>query len=141
MSVVVEQLTDSQWRTLAAAADRIMPPDGGVGAVEAGVIQYFRQRIARPELAEVERRLVHGATLLDLLADARYGRGFVECGDGEQDQLLGEVQGIPNPRTQRFFASLFNMTVAGFLGDPVHGGNRAGVGWRAIGHVPRRTQP
>ena len=36
---------------------------------------------------------------------------------------------------------LTSLTLEGFLGDPIYGGNRDGVGWKMIGFTPQQPGP
>jgi hypothetical protein len=73
---------------------------------------------------------------LDREARRRSGRGFSACLPAEQDLLLAEAVADPRPERRRFLHGLVLLCLAGFLGDPVHGGNRGGVGWELIGWQP-----
>jgi gluconate 2-dehydrogenase gamma chain len=97
---------------------------------------------------------------LDNYAKQRFQKGFADLAPEQQDQILTDLeQGIPAdfggtathaspvnnvPNAQpapgqagisakTFFNLLLSFTMAGFLADPVQGGNRDMVGWKLIG--------
>jgi gluconate 2-dehydrogenase gamma chain len=126
----------SRRRTLAAAATRILPSDGGPGAREAGAAEAVAMALEHPFLRLL--RPFFESHLDGLAGRARelYGRDLADCDPEQQDALLREVAADPQPRSRMFFELLVSLTIEGFLGDPVHGGNRGEVGWRAIGLAP-----
>lgn len=122
---------------LAAATARILPGDDGPGSHEAGVAGYIERALAdrchRHFLPLMER----GLEFLDQLAAEQLGQTFLACTPQQQDKVLTQVQHFPNNDARSFFQSLVDLTLEGFLCDPVHGGNRDGLGWRFIGFTPR----
>ena len=107
---------------------------GGIG----GVINFIDSQLCYPPISSFHGLLQAGAQELDRLAAAR-SRRFADLPGDQQDQILGEV-----PRRRmgaysgaRFFEILLALTLEGFFSDPIYGGNRDGVGWKMIGHVPR----
>jgi len=125
------------WKTtLAAAASRILPSEHGPGAAEANVAQYFDNALAQPYFQALLPWFEGHLDALDNRATERFGHGFAECGAKEQDDLLREIQEAPEPMTQQFFVTLVTLTLEGYLGDPVHGGNRDRLGWRSVGYQP-----
>lgn len=124
----------SEQEILAAAAARILPSDDGPGAAEADAIAYLSRAVAEFR-REAGRRLAEGAREIDRIARAGWGLPFTRLDPPAQDQVLTRVS------TRRFFHDLHVLTVEGFLGDPVHGGNRGEAGWRYIGYVPDEPRP
>ena len=137
-------LSPAEWDALEAACERILPRDGDAGARDAGVINYIDAQLAAPPVASLRGLLQAGARELDRQAAARGGRRFSALGAAEQDQVLGALQRGRLESGQagaRFFQVLLVLTLEGFLGDPVYGGNWGGVGWRLVGHEPRSPRP
>jgi gluconate 2-dehydrogenase gamma chain len=124
---------EARLRVFAAAADRILPGEHGPGASRAGVAGYLTLCSQAPAFSRVRTRLEEGLDVLQTMAQELYRTDFAECSAVERDQLLLRMQRIPHQATQRFFATLVRLTLAGFLCDPVHGGNRDGIGWLSIG--------
>jgi gluconate 2-dehydrogenase gamma chain len=136
-SRVVEEFTRKERRILAAALERILPSDDGVGARTAGVMRYFDFVRRQPVFEPVRARMQSGLELLAGLSRDLFGKDFVDLSGEDQDIVLQRVASVPHPAAQRFFATLVNLALAGFLCDPTHGGNRNVVGWRFIGYSPR----
>lgn len=148
-------LTRHEALTVAAAAARLFPSDDlGPGAPEAGVVYYIDRALAGHDapLAESYRR---GAALLDRLARAASNLPFWRAPVEVQDAILTALEsgtavgpeagparaaadaGDDAPAAsfgRLFFGALLQHTREGLFADPVHGGNRAMVGWRLLGH-------
>lgn len=133
-------MTDEQRRTLAAATERILPSGDGPGAAEANVMGCI-EWILRQGTLRAQQRFLSGVDLLRDLARESHGKDFADCDPAVQDGVLAQIQSIPHPIAQRFFWTLTKLTLAGFLSDPVHGGNRNGVGWRYLGFDPVQPPP
>jgi hypothetical protein len=156
-------LTAEEASFLEAAVARLIPSAGnGPGAIEAGVPHFLDKQLggpwgagmnlflggpfdpdAAPQFgyqlpytpAQLFRRAIgainrslaaKGQSLAQLSAEAQ--DAFI------RDQLegggLGDLDGVP---AKIFFAHLMDMTVQGYFCDPVYGGNKDMVAWRAIG--------
>jgi gluconate 2-dehydrogenase gamma chain len=144
-----------------AAVDRLIPPDAtGPSASEAGVPDYLDRQLAGAWGAG-ERLYRSGPwqagsptqgyqlpfTPAELFRTAlrgirndlqQQGKGAFEALPGpQQDAYLTqlehgtrEFEGVPG---KVFFETLLGMTVEGYLGDPVYGGNKGMAAWRMIG--------
>lgn len=154
-------LAAPQAQLLAAAVDRLIPPDETfTGAVGAGVVDYIDGQMAGPwgagsglyrqgpfapgtpqqgyQLPLTPRELMD-AGLADFArwAEATYGRPFQDLDPRLQDEALtrlerGEAEFASCP-SALFFETLLALTIEGFFSDPIHGGNRGMVGWRLVG--------
>ena len=127
------RLTAAQYSTLEALVGRILPSDESAGAREANVVGFIRGLLHRKGFEQLPCRLAPGLDFLDALAQVRLGQPFWECREVSQDALLGEISRIPHRTLQDFLALAINLTLAGFLSHPRHGGNLGFVGWRFIG--------
>lgn len=142
-----------------AAVERLIPSDAsGPGALEAGVPQFIDQQLAGAWGAG-ERLYRSGPwpvgtptqgyqlpltpaelfrTALVALRQQMQGQPPLQRRSAaEQDHFLKALQndkrdlgGVPS---NVFFESLWALTLEGFFGDPVYGGNRHAVGWRLVG--------
>jgi gluconate 2-dehydrogenase gamma chain len=150
-------LSDAEAKTLAAAADQIVPPDEAPGAAQAGVVEFIDRQLAtreRDQLATWQQ----GLRALDATSRQRHGRGFSELRFPEQTALLEDVESgrVPGALWDRlappvFFDRLVRYTMMGFYGDPRHGGNRGHASWLMLGvpptpirgrlHETRRDEP
>jgi gluconate 2-dehydrogenase gamma chain len=125
-------LNQAEAATLDAMAARIIPGDAGdPGAREAGAVVYIDRMLAG--FGREQQTLYRvGLRRLDDQLRERDGRGFAERSAAEQDGLLAALE----RRTDElgsFFAVVREHVVQGFFCDPAYGGNRDGVGWRAVG--------
>ena len=146
-----------------AAAERIIPKDAnGPGATDAGVV-YFIDRQLSSEYGMVGKRYVAGpfiagvptqgdqlgSTMRDryrmgvdgiqAYAQKQYQKNFKALTPEQQDQILrdmeaGTATGFTGITGQQFFQLLVGHVKAGFLADPVYGGNRDLAGWKMIGY-------
>jgi len=130
---------------LGALHERLFPAgDDGPGAVEIGSVDYVEQLLSRadPSLVADYRLLL---ITIDQASRSRHRSGFVDLASGDQDDLLralehGGVLGPLPPQDQRrLFAMALEHVREGLFADPVHGGNRDGLGWRLLGHPGPRS--
>lgn len=157
-------LTEDEARFLAAAVDRLIPPDDEfAGAAGAGVVTFIDRQLAsdwgagarmylrgpwdpdappqqgyqlRHPPAEIYR--IGIAELRRHCTDAYGGREFWDLTAEVQDEVLkGVEQGavqLPSLPGAYFFETMLANTVEGYFADPVYGGNRDMVGWRLVGY-------
>jgi gluconate 2-dehydrogenase gamma chain len=66
-----------------------------------------------------------------------YGRDFDELPPEKRAEALKEMQEgkaqFANFSSKAFFARLLTLTMEGFFGDPIYGGNRNKVSWKMLG--------
>lgn len=126
-------LTSSEFATLEAILDRLIPSDElGAGAVEAGVSFYLDQALAGPYAS----KLAGYQVALPLFDQEAGPGGFAALAAQGQDAILtraeeGDITALP----PAFFTDLLQHAREGYFGDPVHGGNRNYVGWDLV-HFP-----
>lgn len=117
--------------TLDAALERIVP-----GAARAQVRRYMNLQLELPHFKNLGGMVMHGAKLLEKVARREAGGPFQSLDDSAQDQLLSRFQrGDVKTKfpTSKWFAIVHAFALEGWLGDPKHGGNAAGSGWKDIG--------
>ena len=118
--------------TIAAAVSRILPGGEGMpGATEAGVMGYFDRALADPYWGDVRPGLLEGVRRLDRVAHFGWDLRQVQTGATDDADFEGAI----------FFHDLLVLTLEGFLGDPVHGGNRNEVVWDFFGTAPGSPRP
>jgi len=140
-----EFFTPEQAAEIDAMAARIIPTDGTPGAREAGVI-YFIDRALKTFASEDQGIYSEGlAKLQDRVHELFPGVDkFSAATPEQQDQVLTSLDEHitsfqapfrPWPGMRDFFETVRQHTLAGFLIDPDsdRGGNRDGLGWKAIG--------
>ncbi|MFL6664801.1 MAG: gluconate 2-dehydrogenase subunit 3 family protein [Rhizobacter sp.] len=144
-----------------AAVDRLIPPDAvGPSAMDAGVNFFIDKQLAGawgagerlyragPWVAGKETQgyqlpytpaELYRTALRGIRDDLAAGRSqpFEKLGGAEQDRYLTllesgskDLHGVPGTV---FFESLLAMTIEGYFGDPVYGGNRGMAAWQMIG--------
>lgn len=144
-----------------AAVQRLIPPDElGPSAMEAGVVSFIDRQLAGawgagerlyrtgpwgPGLPSQGYQLpftpaeLFRTALRGLQADLqRRGQpALAQMAGPAQDAYLSTLQkggidldGVPS---RVFFESLLAMTIEGYFGDPVYGGNRGMAAWQMIG--------
>jgi gluconate 2-dehydrogenase gamma chain len=144
-----------------AAVERLIPSgEDGPGALDAGVVFFIDRQLAGGwgagerlfrsgpwqagtpsqgyQLPFTPAELFRTAmTALREQAASAKAPAFQKMSAAAQDEFLHSLQtgrrdlgGVPS---NVFFESLWGLTVEGFFGDPVYGGNRGMVGWRLIG--------
>jgi len=119
---------------LAALASRLIPADDlGPGAVEAGADNYIATALQEALAAQADSYRAGLATVDDeSLRDT--GHRFAELDPPRQDELL--ERWAASGLLAEFVETVREHTIEGFLGDPVHGGNRGRAGWELIGYTP-----
>jgi hypothetical protein len=144
-AVVAGVLSEPELRLLAAICARIMPSDRDPGATEAGVAAYIDQQLRHEPVRRFHRMLLTGMRQLEMICRRHHRRAFVDLAAERQDEMLRRLQ--RNKRLggrfngERFMRTLIGLTLEGFFGDPIYGGNRDRVGWRMIGFVPQQPGP
>jgi gluconate 2-dehydrogenase gamma chain len=111
-----------------AIAAQIIPSGATPGAREARVVLFIDRALATffaPMAADFRRMLqqfVHGFEAQHPASGA-----FVSANAADQRAYLHSVE------YSLFFHTMRQLTVLGFLTSPQYGGNKDGVGWKAIG--------
>lgn len=132
--------TADERAALAAACERILPRDHDPGAIDLGVPDYIDRALVAEVMVKWREPLRRGLADLDTRARTRAGVGFAAAGPAVQDAILAEVEAESRRRTS-FFGRLVHLTLEGAFGDPRHGGNRDGAGWRLVGFAPSPLRP
>jgi gluconate 2-dehydrogenase gamma chain len=129
---------DADAETVAAFTERLMPgAPGKPGARDAGVLNYIDLALAGAyaDLQDFYRR---GLAQLDTHCRKTYGEPFVRLAAGQQDEVIGALEGgkageFNWPTAQAFFNTIRTHTMEGMFADPIYGGNRDFAGWRLVG--------
>jgi gluconate 2-dehydrogenase gamma chain len=132
-------LTVDEAKTLAAACDQIIPPDEDPGAAWAGVVNYIDRQLCGP-YKRLQESYRHGIAAINESSHLLYGSEFSVLPQTKQIELLTVMEeGKAPPQawqgisSQEYLGLLVDHTMQGFYGDPRHGGNRGGVGWKVAG--------
>jgi gluconate 2-dehydrogenase gamma chain len=127
--------TAAEWLTASAACERILPRDEDPGAIDLGVPAYLDGALAFDDHAHQAAAFREGLRGLDEGSRRRSGKPFHEASSIDQDNLLDDWQD-GTPVQAAFVRMLMTLTMEGAFGDPSHGGNRGGQGWRLLGFEP-----
>ena len=132
-------LTVDEAKTLAAACDQIIPPDEAPGAEWAGVVNYIDRQLCGP-LRQLRESYRWGIAAVNKSSRLLYGSDFAVLPNTKQFELLTKMEEGQAPQeawqkisSTEFFGLLVDHTMQGFYGDPRHGGNRGGAGWKVVG--------
>jgi gluconate 2-dehydrogenase gamma chain len=79
-----------------------------------------------------------GLIYLQQYSNSAYGNNFEKLGSATQIQILQDLfdnkpTNFDAPTPAEFFNEIHDMVIAGFLTDPVHGGNQDMVSWKLMG--------
>jgi len=134
--------TAAEAETVAAIADRVVPPDAEPGAGQAGALNYLDRQLGGP-LKKYRKAYREGLAALDRLSVAQYGKAFTGLAAADQDSLLSLLESGKAPaaewkpsQARAFFELVRDHTMQSFYGDPRHGGNREYTSWRMLGVPP-----
>lgn len=121
----------------ALVADIIPSDEKAAGAREAGVADFIDTALMGHD-APWQTAYEQGVNGFDAYVRARHGHPYQDLDDDTRIALLeglanGSLEGSEEPWVSGFFGVLWQHTVQGFLSDPIYGGNRDMVGWKAVG--------
>lgn len=128
-----ELLSFEHQAILGAMTSRIIPSDDGPGAREAEVMRYIPGALRDARHRGFLPLLQRGLDFVEYLAQNHCATRFIDCGPREQDRILHEAQNFPNNESRKFFETVVELSLEGFLCDPSRGGNRRKVGWEYMG--------
>ena len=110
-----------------AMTARIIPRESGSpGAREARAIIYIDRALAG-YFSSLQVFYREGIEMIDAHTKSRFAKSFANATEAEQDEVLRAIE-----RSQ-FFSVVYEHTIEGTFGDPIHGGNYDAVGWKLIG--------
>ena len=132
--------TEAEYATVAAACERILPRDEDPGAIDLGVPVYVDRALAHDDYLHWADRFRKGVQALDAEAQSRAGKAFHDLAADAQDDIVEDWES-GSAEQQEFFRMLMHLTLEGAFGDPSHGGNKDGLGWRLIGFAPGPPMP
>jgi gluconate 2-dehydrogenase gamma chain len=136
-----DQAVETFVPVLAALAARLIPSDElGPGAADVDIGNFFRRAFADPRLSTVHPLLKRGCAFVMQLARSEMKQAFTALDPAGQDEIIGRlVENAVRPNgfsAPTFIRIVMALTLEGFLGDPRHGGNKDGLGWRVVGFSP-----
>jgi len=132
--------TEAQFLTVSAACERLLPRDEDPGAIDLGVPVYVDRALAYDDYKHWSERFPHALAALDRDAQEACGQPFHLASADVQDDILEDWED-GNEDQREFLQRLLHLTLEGAFGDPSHGGNKDGEGWRLIGFHPGDPMP
>lgn len=134
------RFTDTEFKTLAALQDRLLPSDpGSPGARDVLATAYLDAALAEVG-GEEERGLVRGGLAeLETISRELGGAPFVALPEGRQEAAMRALEKLEGGRD--WFILVMTYTLEAFLGDPVHGGNPNGIAWAYLKTSPLFPRP
>ena len=147
---------------LTAAVDTLIPADDlSPSGSECGVVDFIERQLAsawgegaglyrdgpvlpgKPEygyqLALTPRELLRaGIAAADAWSRGTHGKDFAALSEAERIAALKAFEGgtaqFNDVPAKDFFEALLALTMEGFFGDPIYGGNRDCASWKMIGY-------
>ena len=126
--------TDTEFATITAAVDRMIPRDEDPGALDANVPEYIDRILQTENLKQMKENFVPGVAALDRRAQRMFKVPFAQAKPEQQDELITIFKNSPEKSGEaRWYEMFVVLTLEGFLGDPSYGGNKGEVGWKLVG--------
>jgi len=135
-----------EYDTLDAVAGVLLPADDeDPGARESGAMIFVDRELANPAFLGAARSLKVADKALDFQAQHDHGKRFVELTHAQQDAVLHLVYrgGVDrgNFKGKPFVTLMMSLVLEGHLSEPIHGGNRDGMGWKLVAFEPMDPRP
>jgi hypothetical protein len=137
-----------QYDTLEAIAAVLLPADEDPGALETGAMVYVDRALGNPAFAAAARSMKVAVAAVNWKAgQLSQGKKFVDLTGPEQEAVVQAVyQGEADREGASFkgrtFLTLFmGLLLEGHLSEPVHGGNKDGLGWGLVAFEPVDPRP
>lgn len=132
----------TQYATLRAVIDCMIPADEAPGGLMAGVDRYLIHFLQHDGVGFVSQ-YQSAMTALQHEAELRHGSGFAQLTQAQATDLLhalerNETQAVWLTSPSAFVALMAEHCAEGFYADPRQGGNVNGVSWVSIGFEERR---
>jgi gluconate 2-dehydrogenase gamma chain len=134
-------LSDSEYAAVSAVCERLFPRDDTPGAHDLGVALYIDKALAGDPPPGWGDGLLTSVARLDAESYRRHAVPFWRAKPADQDALIGAWSAEAEGDRPLFVKHLVVATLEGVLGDPTHGGNRNGEGWKSMGLRPDPFSP
>jgi hypothetical protein len=116
-------LDASQFPTVAAAAERILPKTDTPGALDVGVPAFIDLIYGEYLTADERFLFATGVKDIEAAARSRHGQAFTALAAAAQDDVLRSIAGASPGRDRSFFALLRELTVTGYFTSELVGRN------------------
>ncbi len=137
----VAGLSSAQWKSVTAVQEHLLPSESGVpGAREVNAGGFLRLVMADPRFDAVDRAFIEdGVVELEDLCRKDHAKSFVELTGPQKDAALRRLE--QSHSGHEWLAEMLEFLLEAVLGDPSHGGNPGGVGWKWLGIQPGFPRP
>ncbi len=134
------QLKDP-WATISVVQNHLFPSEtDSPGAKEINAITYLHNVISNPAIDQGEKEFIlNGVKWLNDLSLEKHEVIFTQLSYIQRVELLHQIE--ESKAGRRWISKLLTYIFEAFLGDPVYGGNPAGIGWKWLNHHPGFPRP
>ncbi len=133
-------LTQTEWSSVEAMTQRIIPSDDTPGAIEANCVNFIDKALAHEEQTALSMVQSSLATL-GRHCQANWNKSFFKLSAAQQNSVLAALEDnqlkvwpSDGASSAQFFGFIRALTIMGFLADPKYGGNSNYVGWQLAGY-------
>jgi gluconate 2-dehydrogenase gamma chain len=124
--------TVEEAETAAALCDCLIPADDYPSASAAGAVTYLDLQLSG-HLRKHRRIYRTALAALNRISREKYGASFAGLGTNRQVEMLRAIEKGKSSEQREFFGLVLAHTMQSYYGDPRHGGNRDGAGYRMLG--------
>ena len=130
-----------QWKLVAAVQEHLLPSEPGIpGARDVNAVGFLQRVLADPRFAATDREFVErGVGELEEVCGALYSKSFLRLGREQREAALRRLEQSDSGRG--WLVEMLEFLMEALLGDPSHGGNPAGIGWKWLGIQPGFPRP
>ncbi len=136
-----EESPGMPWRVVEAVQEHLLPSEPGIpGARDVNATGFLRLLMTNPLLETSDRNFIEqGATEFVALCHAQFGQGFLDLKVDQRQQALRRFEQSHTGHV--WLAEMLEFLMEALLGDPSHGGNPEGTGWKWLGITPGFPRP
>lgn len=134
-------LVGAEWKTVVAVQDHLLPAESdSPGAREIHAAGYLRLVLVDPRTDPAVLTLVRAGVIeLEKICRDAHGMRFAALATDQRETALRALEA--SPRGREWLGEMLEFLMEALLGDPSHGGNPGGIGWKWLGIVPGFPRP
>src|SRR5260370_32481874 len=106
--------SDQQYRAIDTLTEIIIPTDEQSPGAHAAGVRFYIDTVLHYADSETQQRWQSGLNLVDESARTRFGKAFVACSPGDQDQVVATMarnEKAPSTELEKFFQPLKELTI------------------------------
>ncbi len=136
-----EEPSGMPWRVVAAVQEHLLPGEPGIpGARDVNAAGYLRLLMTSPHLEAGDRKLIEqGAAEFVALCRTHYAASFLALESDPREEALRRFEQTHTGHV--WLGEMLEFLMEALLGDPSHGGNPEGIGWKWLGITPGFPRP